>query len=303
MKRLLLALAVLLLIGGGVAYWRSLRRAPSGPEAAAGGVTTPVTAGGTAPAVAPPPSTPLAPGATLSAQEKAARVEKIRRDYDEITNKASAEYTAAGAAFPGGLNAFLRQLALLTREKHRDLAAILSPRELEDLELRDTNAGQMVSRLLGDTKATDEQRRAVFRLEQAFEDKFALTFDVSPLALLVRERERQFAQMNIRSVLGDELFASWLRGEGTDFGTLVEFARDKRLAATVPLELWQAKSDYTLARLELQARTDLPPTQRAFADAALVTQVNARVAGIVGSQVLADGGRDVLTWLPRPPQK
>ena len=239
----------------------------------------------------------------MSAQEKAARVEKIRRDYDDITSKASAEYTAAGAAFPGGLNAFLRQLALLAREKHADLAALLAPRELEDVELRDTNSGQMVQRLLGDTAATDEQRRAVFRLEQVFEDKFALTFDVSPLALLVRERERQATQLSIRSVVGDELFGSWLSGEGTDFATIIEFAQEKRLAASVPLELWRAKSDFTLARLELQARTDLPATQRAFAETALANQVNARVTGIVGAQVLADGGRDVLTWLPRPPVK
>lgn len=300
MKRLLPALALLLLIGGGIAYWKGARRVPTD---AVGGAGAPGVPGGAGSVVAPTPVPPRAPGAALSAEEKAARVDKIRRDYDEITGKASVEYAAAGAAFPGGLSAFLRQLALLAREKHNDLAALLTPRELEDVELRDTNSGQMVQRLLGETAATDEQRRAVFRLEQVFEDKFALTFDVSPLALLVRERERQATQMNIRSVLGDELFGSWLRGEGTDFATIVEFAREKRLAPAVPLELWQAKSDYTLARLEMQARADLPPTQRALSEAALVTQVNARVAGIVGTQVLADGGRDVLTWLPRPPAK
>lgn len=300
MKRLLPALALLLLLGGGAGVWKLTRRAPTG---AAGGAGAPGVQGGAGPLVAPPPVAPRVPGPTLSAAEKTARVDKIRRDYDEIMGKAAAEYAAAGAAFPGGLNAFLRQLALLAREKHADLAALLTPRELEDVEMRDTNSGQVVQRLLGDTKATDEQRRAVFRLEQIFEDKFALTFDVSPLALLVRERERQATQLNIRSVLGDELFGGWLRGEGTDFATIVEFAREKPLAPTVPLELWRAKSDYTLARLEMLARTDLPATQRAFAEQAIVTHVNARVAGIIGAQLLADGGRDVLTWLPRPPAK
>jgi hypothetical protein len=297
MKRLVPAVAVLLLIGGGLAVWRGMPRFSSGDRAPAGGAVGAAGRGGADP-VAAPRAMAASPDAPLSSEEIMTRADKIRRDYDEITSRASADYTAAGAAFPGGLNAFLRQLALLAREKHRDLAALLTPRELEDLELRDTNAGQMVQRWLGDTTATDEQRRAVFRLEQSFEDAFALTFDVSPLALLVRERERQATQFNIRRVLGDDLFRSWLRGEGTDFATIVEFAREKRLAATVPLELWRAKCDYSLARLELQARADLPPSARVFAEATLATQANARVAGIVGAQALADGGRDVLTWLP-----
>ena len=236
----------------------------------------------------------------LSASEKEARVEKIRRDYDEITSKFSADYAAAGASFPGGLNAFLRQLALLAREKHADLAALLTPRELEDVEMRDSNSGQTVQRLLGETAATEQQRRAVFELQMAFEDKFALTFDLAPPALLVRERERQATQSNIRRVLGDELFGAWLGGEGTDFATMADFARQQGFAASVPFDLWRAKSDFLLARLELRARPDLSAAQLAEAEAALTNQTNSRVAGIIGPLALANGGRDVLSWLPRP---
>ena len=232
---------------------------------------------------------------------KTARVEKIRRDYDEITGKISADYAAAGNAFPGGLTAFLRQLALLAREKHADLAALLTPRELEDVEMRDTNAGQTVQRLLVDTTATEQQRRATFELQMAFEDKFALTFDLTPPALLVRERERQATQANIRSVLGDELFGAWLQGEGTDYATMASFAQQQGFAASVPLELWRVKNDFTLARLELKARADLSPAQLVEAEAALAEQTNARVTGLIGPAALANGGRDALGWLPRPP--
>ena len=81
------------------------------------------------------PSTPA--GTVLSPAEKAARVAQIRRDYDEIRAKTSADFAAAGTSYPGGLNAFLRQLALLEREKRRDFAAVLDPGELEDLEMKE----------------------------------------------------------------------------------------------------------------------------------------------------------------------
>ena len=295
---LLLALALLLLLGGGVGYWSWQRRAPVVEPGAA--VPTGETRGdGAGPATSRRPKREPVTG--LSAAEKTARAEKIRRDYDDITGKISIDYGTAGDAFPGGLNAFLRQLALLAREKHADLAALLTPRELEEIEMRDTNAGQMVQRLLGDTAATEQQRRAVFAWEAAFEDKFALTFDLTPPALLAREKERQATQAGIRRVLGDELFGAWLVSEGNDFAAMTAFARERGLATSVPLELWRAKSEFTLARLELKVRVDLTAAQLAFAEEALANQVNVRVAGIVGPLALANGGRDVLGWLPQAP--
>ncbi len=239
-------------------------------------------------------------GATGSAAEKSARADKIRRDYDEITKKISADYATAGDTFPGGLSAYLRQLALLQREKHADLAALLTPRELEDLEMHDTNAGQSVQRLLGDSSATDEQRRAVFHLQQEFEDEFALTFDLTPAALLARETERVATQEKIRSALGDDLFGAWLRGEGADYAAFAALAQQQGLASSVPLELWQAKSDFTLARLQLKARTDLSAAQSADAERALASQTLTRVTSLIGPAASTDAGRAALSWLPLP---
>ncbi|MFM9079696.1 MAG: hypothetical protein ACKOTE_06090, partial [Opitutaceae bacterium] len=120
----------------------------------------------------------------LSADEKRARVERIKRDYDDVRTRAAADYSAAAGSFPGGLDAFLRQLALLEREKRADLASVLTPAELDELELVEANAGQTVRRALNGSGATEAQVRTVFRLEREFEDRFALVFDLSPAALL-----------------------------------------------------------------------------------------------------------------------
>lgn len=283
-------------------WWRERQRAASARAARAvrppGGAPAadlkPVATGKQS--LRPPPPPVAAHG--LSAEEKAARVEKIKRDYDDVRAKASADYSAAGAAFPGGLNAFLRQLTLLEREKRADFAAMLTPQELEDLELRDTAAGQTVERLLGGTSATDEQRRAVFRLQREFEDRFALTFDLTPSALLERETARQQLQEQIHAVLGDDLFGAWLRGEGEDYAQFVAFAQRQNLPANAALELRTAKNEFTLRRLELNTRT-LTEQQRRVAYSALVQQTEARVLSIVGSVALQAGRKDLLSWLPR----
>jgi hypothetical protein len=244
------------------------------------------------------------PQGTLTAADRLARADKVRRDYDEMTAKFSADYGAAGNAFPGGLSAYLRQLALLQLEKRKDLAAILTPRELEDLEMRDLPAGQLVEKLLGDTTASEELRRAVFRLQKEFEDQFALTFDLTPAALLARETARQATQQKIHAVLGDDLFGAWLRGEGPDYAGFAAYTREQRFGANVPLDLWGAKNEFTLARIQLKARTDLAPAQVIEAERVLVNQTLVRVTGIIGPAAVASpAGREMLSWLPLPPAK
>lgn len=285
----------------GVVAWRTARRAepvgeahaPAGKAQAAHiarvqGTDTPASAATNAIA---------RKASEMSAVEKAERVEQIKRDYDEVRAKVAADYTAAGVNFPGGLNAFLRQLALLEREKRTDFAAFLSPQELEDLEYRETSAGQLVQRLLGDTAATEEQRRAVFRLQLAFEDRFALVFDLSPAALLERETLRQQLQAQIRGVLGDALFARWLRGEGGDFANFTQFVAEQRLPESRAFELWQLKNEFVRKRLELGAQK-LSQDQTRAMQAALTRETQARVEGILGPGAAELARREVLGWLP-----
>ena len=282
-------------------WWREARNEAAARKPASAVRSAPSSLPGNTPPKETPRARPPEPPAPrgLTPEEKAARVEKIKRDYDEIRAKTSAEYSAAGAAFPGGLNAFLRQLALLEREKRADLAAVLTPQELEQLEMHETVAGQTVERLLGPTHATVEQRRTVFRLQREFEDRFALTFDLTPQALVERERGRQQVQEQIRAVLGDDLFGSWLFGEGEDYALFLAFAARHNLPPTAPLELRQVKNEFALRRLELNAAKGMTEEQRRAARANLAQQTEIRVASIIGQNALQAGRKDILSWLPK----
>lgn len=153
---------------------------------------------------------PVEPTAPLSADEKAARVAKIQRDYDDVRLDLMRSYGREGETFPGGSDALLRQFALLEREKHVDLARILPLPELEDLEFRDTRAGLLVQRRLAGSPVSDEQRRAVFRLQRNFDLQCGYPTDATPASFAERDRARRATEEEIRAVLGDTLFAAWL---------------------------------------------------------------------------------------------
>jgi hypothetical protein len=231
--------------------------------------------------------------------DKAARVAAILSDYDAMRTKASAEHEAMGDNYPGGLNAFLRQLVLLEREKRLDLATALTPGEMEDYELRESPAGHTVQELLDHSAATDDQRRAVFRLQREFDDRFALSFDSTPRAAWERERARVDLQEKIRVALGESLFATWLRGEGDDYRHFTSFVAQHQLPPATALELWRIKNDYTLRRLELSARNESPSTPSSAAHRELVEATTARVHALLGPTALSHARPELLSWLPK----
>lgn len=231
---------------------------------------------------------------------KAARVAKIQRDYEEIRTKTSADYRAAGESFPGGINAFLRQLALLELEMRRDLAAALTPEQLEDYLMKGSTTGQALQRRLEGVDVTDEQRRLVFRAQQEFDDRFSLIFDIAPAALRERTKAQFETREKIRATLGDEAYAAWLRTEDPSYAALRALAAERGLASTAVSELWQIKDDWTLRKLEIAAQPELTADQRTQMQAALASQIRARVAGLVGEEAMQPGS-EALGWLPTGP--
>jgi hypothetical protein len=301
MKKAVLAIALVVAVGA--TWFAATRRGvPSEPPATPGVADASPTVrpkasnAGSNGAASLTPAAPAKPAGALSPDEKAARIAKIATDYEDIMAKAAADFSALGAAFPGGFNAYLRQLALLEREKWKDYAEFLTPRELEDLQFRQHHAGKTVTQFLADTAATDEQRRAVLRLQRDFDDKYSLIFDLTPASLAARETERQALQEQILAVLGPNLFAAWLRGEGEDFGNLTKFAQTQGLRAEAPLEVWRIRNEFTRRRLEISAQ--LGPTLEAKKQqVALVDQTRTRVAAIVGVEALRSPASSGLTWL------
>lgn len=233
----------------------------------------------------------------LSAEEKNARIEKIRRDYEEMRTKVSADYAAAGAAFPGGLNGFLRQLALLEREMRADIAQVLTVSELEDYEMRETTTGKNLAQRLAGLSLAEDTQRAVFRLMREFDDRFSLVFDVSAPALLERTRVQQAMWANVRARIGDEAFGQFVRPDDASLGEIQAAAARLGWPAHVTDELWRIKTELVLRRLEIAAQPGLTPEQRAVMRSAHGAQTRSRVIALTGPDVLVPGSV-AFGWVP-----
>ncbi|MEY4940097.1 MAG: hypothetical protein RIQ93_1832 [Verrucomicrobiota bacterium] len=296
----LVVAAVLLALAVGGGWWQQTARRERGAAQSGTNQSSPpppVVTTPPKPAAPAPSAVPETRAPSRSPAAQAAEVRKIQSDYEEMVTRVAAEFSAAGGKFPGGLNAYLRQLALLEREKWQDFAAVLSPPELEDLKMTQTRAGKEVQHWLGDAGASEEQRRAVFRLQQEFDERYALAFDFTPAVMARRETQRQELQEAILRQLGPEKFAAWLRVEGPDFARFTTFAEQQSLPPPTALELWRIKNEFIRARLEIAALAQ-PPSEAKFQQDVAAKAALAKIMAVLGPSAQVAMTGDLLNWLP-----
>jgi len=117
-------------------------------------------------------------------RDKVEQVQSILSDYGDLQSQVYAE--AKGVILPEDRE----KLALLEKERRADLEAVLTPEELENYELRSSSTASALRSQLALFNPTEEEFRAIFKLQQAFDDKFG-SRDLVTNAVQYRERQEQ----------------------------------------------------------------------------------------------------------------
>jgi hypothetical protein len=146
-------------------------------------------------------------------------VQRINDDYAEMTGQIRA--SMQGITLPEDRE----KLALLEREKRADLAALLTPTELADYEMRTSPVTSRLRTPLGIMNASEAEFRAIFEIQQPYAN---VLNPVAPgrNAESVRERNEATKAINaqIKAALGDERFAQYERATNSEFQQLHRLA-------------------------------------------------------------------------------
>ena len=221
--------------------------------------------------------------------EKAAQLTTIKRDYDDMRSEII-------DAFRGGtmLPEDRAKLALLEKEQRADLALVLTPKELEDYDLRASNTASQMRYNLTAFAPTEAEFRAIFQLQQAYERQFdPLTAGISLEQSRARQEGQKAVNDQIKAALGPERGAEYERS--TDFAyrqaTLV--AERLNLPATTAKNLWAAKADFEQRRTALFTDTSLSAEVRRTQTTALQQEALAKVNSLLtprGAEIYQQNG-------------
>lgn len=213
--------------------------------------------------------------------EKLNALLRVERDYEELRSKAFAE---TGNSI-GRMNSTQQQQQLLEAEKLRDLAAILTPEELQQYELRNTASASAVMRNVAAIELNEQEFTALFRLQKeldAIPQPDPTNPDFSPF--LARQAVQLAMHEKVRAVLGDDRFHRYLENADPNYSMLTRFTTQQpTMTPEKTYQLYQLQSELQRAVLAAtQAARDgaqiKPPDVKSFDD---------RLIQLVGPDVAA----------------
>ncbi len=226
--------------------------------------------------------------------EKIEQVEKLARDYDELVAKFNRENADN---FGEDQRAALR---LMREERERDLAALLTPEELDDLVARRSEASTAVMQVASAFEMSEVEFRALVAAEEHFNARLdPLAPDLSGPRKYVEAKDAQLAE--IRRVLGPERFEKYLEATEPVYRFAQAFVKGSGLPNSTAVALWQIDRDSNMRAGEIlrQLGNDAPARDAALAKLRKETRQGA-LALLTPAQLEAFHRRGGAMWLTLP---
>ena len=224
--------------------------------------------------------------------EKRAALRNLTQDYDEMM----AKFGAGGGV---QLASDREKLKLLRAERDRDLAALLTPAELADYELRTSPSAATVRSRYGDAIESEDDFKKLFALQKTFDEKFpvdALTGRVTPETMRARSDAQRQMQDDIRAALGDESYAALRRASDPELRTLDSLVSRLNLPAATTDRVAASRESYAAESQRINTDTSLSMPQRQAQLRDLGAKAKTDLATTLGSEA-ADAFVPRASWV------
>ena len=229
---------------------------------------------------------------------KIKQAERIIADYAEMER-------AARAAMNGVILPEDREkLSLLEREKRADLAALLTPQELEDYDVRNSAITSRLRPTLALFKVTEAEFREIYQVQQAFTDRVDLV--TSRLARMTVDERTAFMQQRpiaqaeldaqMRAALGDRRFVEFVRSGDRDYQQLVRLAERENLPAQTATRVYDYRDQVVPESIRISNDSSLSQDQKMAALQSLVQNARAQLVTMLG-QTAGESYAKSATWL------
>ena len=223
---------------------------------------------------------------------KISLIERINDDYAEMISQV--RLATNGIFLPEDRE----KLALLEREKRTDLAAILTPQELEDYEMRSSPITQRLRSAMTWMNATEEEFRAVFRIQQQLGDPINYAMmGVRPTTSFQerQERDKQMASAVV-SALGEKRAAEYERAQHYEFQQLARIVQRENRDLQAAITAFDLRASTAEGSIRIHENRSLAPEQRLAALRELAQKTREQLSATLGAAA-GKAYADSATWL------
>lgn len=230
--------------------------------------------------------------------EKSARLVQLDQDYNDRRNELSFPDNSLGTA---PLPDVPEKLAALERDYRARLAAVLTPQELADYELRASNTADTLRDDLAAFHPSEQEFRTIFALQRALDLEYDTTWGpVSPEQRRIRDEAEEKLNASLRAALGDARFADYERSSDFDYQKTSALVARLSLPSETADQVWTTQRDLEQRAGKLRADRSLATEERNRQLAALADEAKSKLTAALGPRGF-DTYRQSLgvRWLPR----
>lgn len=194
---------------------------------------------------------------------------------------------------PEDRDEFLR----IKTERREALAKVLTPRELQDYEIKTSDAAPALRTRLEGLNLTDDEFRNVFDFMQPLDEKYSLSRrNPDPLDqefTAARTKAEKDLEEQIRTVVGDERFAEYQRARDPAYRTISQIGAEVGAPKESILQAYQAQQQMQNESKRIMGDASLTPEQRLESLQGLQAQAQQTLGEVFG-----DKAAQVLQRLP-----
>jgi hypothetical protein len=209
-------------------------------------------------------------------------LQRINDDYTEMM--AQVRNATQGIVLPEDR----AKVALLEREKQADLAALLTPQELEDYQMRTLRITGNLRTPLTIMDATEAEFRAIYRIQAPFADLLYPASDIVSNSFSDEQwQQRREAQQKIaaqlKQVLSAARYADYARASSSEYQELYRLAQQENLPVTAAARTFDLRDTAAQESQRIFNDQSLDTEQKRAALQTLARNTSAQIVGLLGA--------------------
>lgn len=222
--------------------------------------------------------------------------QEIEQDYQDLINEVQQEMQ--GFALPGDAE----KIRFLQEEMKRDLAAVLTPEELADYELRLSRTAQQLRWKMTRFDGSEDEYRKIFALQQAYEstqqlDAWGNVVSRTPDEWKKRREAEEALNEQIKGALGAERYADYIRSQNHEYQQLAAATKRLSLPPETATEVFNLRFDVSTEAKNIADNTNLTTAQKKAELAALAQKTRDVVRTRMGEEAAEVYLKSGMNWL------
>jgi hypothetical protein len=222
--------------------------------------------------------------------------QEIEQDYQDLLQEVQQDMS--GFALPSDTE----KIRFLQEEQKRDLAAILTPAELADYELRMSRTAQQLRWKMTRFDGTEEEYRKVFALQKAFDDSqnldaYGNQINQGPDDWKKRQEAEKILADQIKEALGAERYTDYARAQNHEYQQLQSVAKRLALPPETAGTVFNLRYDVAAESKRIADNKDIDYDQKIRLLADLGTRTREQVRARLGEEASGVYLKSGMNWL------